>query len=461
MKITIRTPPTTYRTLVRPPFHIALKAQALKAHHQLFLDMASLEELAKAIESAGLNVRELKTSGADKASVDAGVAKLLDLKASYKAANGGVDFGPPPVEKKKKEPAPQQVSTREGPSKKELNKLKRKEGRNGGANDAVPDTDAATVITSPHNSILAKPTGEHVMLVNSSHPAELSDVVMQLIKSCVPVKIEKSEADSEPMLVGGGSGSISGDSAIARYLVRSSGGSYASLYGSGDSWVSSQVDQWLHLYDRAVGVNGDCIGLLRLLETHLQDKTFVVGSSFTIADVAMVLLAKKKRGAIQPRVHLERWFVTANSLLPVASVTSTKRGGNAVAQKSNEKEPNVGESGVCPPLEDAVDGQVCTRFPPEPSGYLHIGHAKACLLNQYYANRYKGKLLVRFDDTNPSKEKEEYEENILKDLETLKVFPNAVRLINHWCNVALNCLLIAFLFGCCVTRRIYGVGTSY
>ncbi|MCL4404952.1 glutamate--tRNA ligase family protein, partial [Candidatus Marsarchaeota archaeon] len=72
-------------------------------------------------------------------------------------------------------------------------------------------------------------------------------------------------------------------------------------------------------------------------------------------------------------------------------------------------------------LEGAVEGDFATRFPPEPNGYLHVGHAKPLFLEDAFRDIYKGKLFLYFDDTNPKKESQEYVDAIKKDLEWLGV----------------------------------------
>lgn len=70
--------------------------------------------------------------------------------------------------------------------------------------------------------------------------------------------------------------------------------------------------------------------------------------------------------------------------------------------------------------------KIVTRFPPEPSGYLHIGHAKAVFINYVIAKKYGGQMIMRYDDTNPLKESLEFEKAISDDLSRLEIVPDLV-----------------------------------
>ncbi len=84
-----------------------------------------------------------------------------------------------------------------------------------------------------------------------------------------------------------------------------------------------------------------------------------------------------------------------------------------------ESSRNFIEQEIDKDLAEGVYDHVQTRFPPEPNGYLHIGHAKSILLNYGLATKYGGKFNMRFDDTNPTKEKEEFVQSIIEDVKWL------------------------------------------
>lgn len=97
--------------------------------------------------------------------------------------------------------------------------------------------------------------------------------------------------------------------------------------------------------------------------------------------------------------------------------------GRIITRRKNMGEETVSknfiEQEIDKDLKEGVYQEVCTRFPPEPNGYLHIGHAKSIILNSGLAKEYGGTFHLRFDDTNPMKEDMEFVESIKEDVKWL------------------------------------------
>lgn len=201
------------------------------------------------------------------------------------------------------------------------------------------------------------------------------------------------------------------------------------IYGTNEvekSQIDGVIDQFSKLFEPSASKDITAIGAVAdQIDQYLTLRTFLHGHRISIADLALWGLVKSSStfSAVLRRsqhVHLARWYAFIDGLDYTLKAVSNLQEEIKHAAKGRAK-AGVASVNFDEGLPGAVKGQVVTRFPPEPSGYLHIGHCKAAILNQHYAKIYDGKFIVRFDDTNPSKEKEEFQDAILEDLELLGI----------------------------------------
>uniref|UniRef100_A0A4W2H8X3 Bifunctional glutamate/proline--tRNA ligase n=1 Tax=Bos indicus x Bos taurus TaxID=30522 RepID=A0A4W2H8X3_BOBOX len=259
------------------------------------------------------------------------------------------------------------------------------------------------------------------LTVNSGDPPLGALLAVEHVKDNVSISVEEGKENilhvSENVV-------FTDINSILRYLARIA--TAAGLYGS-NLLEHTEIDHWLEfsatklsscdLFTSAVNELNHCLSL----------RTYLVGNSLSLADLCVWATLKgnaawqEQLGQNKAPVHVKRWFGFLEAQQAFQSVGTKWNVSATKAKVVPEKKQDVGKFVELPGAEM---GKVTVRFPPEASGYLHIGHAKAALLNQHYQVNFKGKLIMRFDDTNPEKEKEDFEKVILEDVAMLHIKPD-------------------------------------
>ena len=116
-----------------------------------------------------------------------------------------------------------------------------------------------------------------------------------------------------------------------------------------------------------------------------------------------------------------RWETTLgkSTIITTVEKNMATAGITKIKTKIKGRPLNFIEQIVAKDIANGDCSQVITRFPPEPNGYLHIGHAKSICLNFGLADNFGGQCYLRFDDTNPTKESQEYIDVIIEDVQWL------------------------------------------
>jgi len=459
-------------------------------------DQKILDKLKTTVTTLSEKIVTLKKAEpVDGDAVTATVKELLDAKKLFADANGGigVDGNPyvPPMtkaEKKAKQRADKAAkATKEGggggggggkekaapDSAKALKKAAKKAEAQAKKAAVKSGTSTPAAANNNNNNIKKPPTNTQsstkkrsarILPQTKLKPLELSfspnaplltdRPIISLTIACLTNSIDDLTITSDHnrtstgAVLGLPNGSeLAGDAAIARYLARRPTLRRHQILGGDDPSTTATVDSWVDyaLSQIRLPLSSRTAAVAATLETVLPSRTYLVGEQTTLADVAVFTAlgfptraadALSTAASLAAYPHTLRW---ANMMRSHQSL----REATQIAMSVSSDDDVVFDADAPPltplvtgmsPLDGATAGNVVTRFPPEPSGYLHVGHAKALLMNEYYARRYRGRLIVRFDDTNPSKEKEEYRESILEDLESLGVVPDVVTYTSDYFN---------------------------
>ncbi|PAV81276.1 hypothetical protein WR25_02110 [Diploscapter pachys] len=357
------------------------------------------EQIAEQIVKQGDEVRRLKADKSTPADVTkAAIDKLLKLKLEYKEATGK-DYAPASggqpqgkQDKKKTETAPH-------PEKKE---------------EKTPvQVEKAAVAAG--GSSLSRQLAIHA---SKSSPPVASALALSLAGFGLNGAIQLNDANKETFLNLDGV-AISNDVAIAR-LISQSARNATDFLGKNIA-ERAKIEEVVSLCEL---ISEGFLSPDALSDVKLEPSGFILTNRISLADIALWSVAHKHQQVKQ------RFSAHYNTLL---SAPRLSEGFAFLGMETNNKTNSNEKGGAKKQTKDegkfvelpgAEKGKVIVRFPPEASGYLHIGHAKAALLNQYYQQTFEGKLIMRFDDTNPAKENSHFEEVIKEDLRMLNIKPD-------------------------------------
>ncbi|XP_071435125.1 bifunctional glutamate/proline--tRNA ligase isoform X7 [Pithys albifrons albifrons] len=261
------------------------------------------------------------------------------------------------------------------------------------------------------------------LTVDAGSPPLGALLAVEHVKNDVEISVEEGK---ETILRVSEHVSFNDVNSIARYLARVAAS--AGLYGS-NLLEHTEIDHWLEFSATKLSTASHFLSAVQELNHCLSLRTYLVGNSMSLADLCVWAVLKgnniwqEQLEQNKVPVHAKRWYSFLGAQHAFQSVGAKWAAGTPKVKMATEKEKKA-DVGKFVELPGAEMGKVIVRFPPEASGYLHIGHAKAALLNQHYQVNFKGKLIMRFDDTNPEKEKEDFEKVILEDVAMLHIKPD-------------------------------------